>query len=420
MSSESQFDEADVVVIGGGVIGAMCAWYLTEAGRTVTIIDRGRLGRGCSHGNCGYVSPSHILPLTTPGAVSMALRSMFSNKSPFYVKPRWSPALWSWMWRFARRCNQQSMLAAADTLHELLQSAKSLYRELIVGRGLNVEWDDNGIFFVFHSPNKFEQYAKTNALLSERYGVAAIPFDGRQLAAAEPALQPGLGGAWLYECDAQLRPDKLMCEMRRLLADRGVAFKENCEVNGFVAEGRQAIQASTADGPIRGRDYVVATGAWTPFLNRHLGCRIPIQPGKGYSITMPRPELCPNRSMIFEEHRVAITPLRSCFRIGSTMEFAGYDTSINPKRLELLREAACLYLREPNLDAVEDTWYGWRPMTTDGLPYIDRAPAFENVWVAAGHNMLGLSLATVTGQLISDLITRRPPHINPHPLRLPR
>ncbi|HMP80514.1 MAG TPA: FAD-dependent oxidoreductase, partial [Pirellulaceae bacterium] len=399
----SQQDSAEqVIVIGGGIIGVMCAWYLTETGRSVTIVERGQLGQGCSHGNCGYVSPSHILPLTTPGAIGMALRSMLSNKSPFYIKPRWSPAMWSWLWRFARRCNRVDMLRAADTLHAMLQSSKTLYRDLVNQQKLDCEWEENGILFVFQSRDKFEHYAETDKLLTDRYGVAAKPIDGAHLEQMEPALVPGLGGAWLYECDAHLRPDSLLREMRRLLVQRGVRIVEEAEVIGFEARGRRADAVRTNHANLQAHQFVVATGAWTPFLNRHLGCRIPIQPGKGYSLTMPRPKLCPHHSMIFEEHRVAITPLRSKFRIGSTMEFAGYDTTINPRRLEILKDAARLYLREPNLESVEETWYGWRPMTTDGLPYIDRTPAFDNVWVAAGHNMLGLSLATVTGKLIAE------------------
>jgi D-amino-acid dehydrogenase len=147
---------------------------------------------------------------------------------------------------------------------------------------------------------------------------------------------------------------------------------------------------------------------------------VPIQPGKGYSITMARPARCPTIPLIFDEHRVAVTPMRSGYRLGSTMEFAGYDTSLNRARLNLLREAARHYLHEPLGEPVLEEWYGWRPMTYDGKPIIDRSPALGNVWIAAGHNMLGLSMAPATGRLVAELLDGRPPHIDPAPYSVKR
>ncbi|MCA9045883.1 MAG: FAD-dependent oxidoreductase, partial [Planctomycetaceae bacterium] len=161
-------------------------------------------------------------------------------------------------------------------------------------------------------------------------------------------------------------------------------------------------------------------GSWTPFLNKELGCSIPIQPGKGYSITMARPARCPRYPMILEECHVAITPFHEGYRVGSTMEFAGYDTSLNPRRLSYLRTGASQYLHEPTAEPVEEEWYGWRPMTWDGKPYIDRSPRFENVWVAAGHNMLGISMGPSTGKLIAELLDGTPTHIDISPFRIGR
>ena len=166
--------------------------------------------------------------------------------------------------------------------------------------------------------------------------------------------------------------------------------------------------------------FVVATGAWTPQLNFEIGCRIPVQPGKGYSITMPRPVLCPGTPLIFSEDKVAVTPMQSGYRLGSTIEFAGYDTTLNPTRLEMLKESARHYLREPYSEPVEEEWYGWRPMTYDGVPFIDRSPRFSNVLIATGHNMLGLSMATATGKLIAEWLSDETPHIDPKPYRIQR
>jgi D-amino-acid dehydrogenase len=186
-------------------------------------------------------------------------------------------------------------------------------------------------------------------------------------------------------------------------------------VRGFVRDGRRARAVSTAGGELAADAFVLAAGAWTPLLNDHLGCRLPIQPGKGYSVTTARPAICPKLPLIFEEHRVAVTPMQSGYRLGSMMEFVGYDDSIPPKRIGYLKEAASLYLHEPAGEPVEETWFGWRPMTPDGLPVIGPSPAMNNVLIAAGHNMLGLSMAPGTGRLVAELLDGRPPHIDPAP-----
>ena len=170
-----------------------------------------------------------------------------------------------------------------------------------------------------------------------------------------------------------------------------------------------------SDGPIEASHLVVATGALTPRLAKSIGWSAPIQPGKGYSLTMPRPAVCPEIPMIFPETRVAVTPFDAGYRLGSTMEFAGYDESLNPKRLNLLREGAEPYLIEPFCEPVETTWFGWRPMTWDGVPIIGSCPGRRRVILAAGHNMLGLSMAPSTGKLVAELIEGKQPHVDPRP-----
>lgn len=409
-----------VVVIGGGVIGVLTAWNLSQAGCRVTIVDRDRFGAACSHGNCGYVSPSHVLPLCQPGAITRTVRAMLRPNSPFSVRIRWTPDFFSWFWNFAWRCNRRDMLTAGRARHALLQSSKRLYQELISEQQIDCEWQEVGLLFVFDHAREFEQYGQTDALLREHFGVAATPYDGQALVELEPAIKPGFGGAWHYPGDCHMRPDKLLSEMRSRLESRGVEIVEHFDVDHFAREQGQARSVMAGARSIEADRFVVATGAMTPLLNRHLGFKIPIEPGKGYSLTMPTPQRMPRIPIIFEDSHVAITPMRSKYRIGSTMEFNGYDTSIHPRRLELLKTAAQKYLVEPLADPIEETWFGWRPMTWDGLPVIDRSPAMNNVWIAAGHNMLGLSMATGTGRLVTELMLGQQPHLDPAPFAASR
>jgi D-amino-acid dehydrogenase len=408
------------VVIGGGVIGAACCHFLVRAGWKVTLIDRGAFASGSSHGNCGFICTSHVLPLAEPGMVGKAVKSLFERNSPFKVRPRFDPALWSWLLHFAARCNERDMIAAGHGIQPLLLSSLALYRELIDGEPLDCEFERRGMLFAYRSKHEMEAYTAIDTLMTETFRCPARRLDGRQLVELEPSLQPGLAGGWCYPDDAHLRPDRLMRAWRSHLESRGVTVRENCGFQRFRTGDVRAAAAVTSEGDLAADLFVVATGAWTPLLNEHLGCRLPIQPGKGYSMTMPRPSVCPSMPMIFPETRVAVTPFQSGYRLGSTMEFAGYDSSIRPERIQLLKDGARDYLREPYCEPVVEEWYGWRPMTYDSLPIIDFSPAYRNVIIAAGHNMLGLSMAPATGKLVSELAGGSSPHIDPAPYRAGR
>lgn len=408
---------AETIVVGGGVIGAACAYYLAKSGRRVRLIEQGEFGAGCSHGNCGYICPSHILPLAAPGAIWPAIKALFQRNSAFKIRARFDPTLWSWLIRFAWRCNRHDMLETGRALQAMLNASRTLYGELMQAELADCEWEERGLLFVFQSRAGFDHYAETDELLRHEFGLGATGYDGEQLVKLEPALKPGLGGAWHYETDAHLRPDRLMVAWRRRLEELGVVIQTHCVMQGFERCGKLVTKVRTSQGTLEADAVVIATGAWTPLLAEQLGCAIPIQPGKGYSITMPRPQRCPQIPMIFEEHRVAITPFEAGYRIGSTMEFAGYDAELSAARLSLLRNGADLYLHEPFGDRVLEQWAGWRPMIYDGKPAVGAVPGAENLFVAAGHGMLGISLAPSTGKLMAELLNRQTPHLDPHPFR---
>jgi D-amino-acid dehydrogenase len=418
--SEQRGVAGRAVVVGGGVIGAACAYYLARDGWHVTVLEQNAFGGGCSHGNCGLVCPSNVLPLAAPGAVSTALRSLFRPASPFHIKPRLDPSLWMWLLGFARRCNARDMLQAAEGIHALLAASRTLYDELFRTEPFECEWETRGLCLVFQTPASMAHHAEMAHLLEDRFGVTIQRYDGEALIELEPALKPGLAGGWLYPNDAHLRPDRLMSGWRAVLEARGVEIREQCGVLGLKRESGRVRAARTLCGDVDGDVFVVATGAWTPLLNRELGCRVPIQPGKGYSITMPRPARCPRIPLLLEEHGVAVTPMQSGYRLGSTMEFAGYDATVNRRRLEALRAGARHYLHEPEAAPIQEEWFGWRPMTYDSLPIIDRSPRAENLWVAAGHNMLGVSMSPATGKLLAELVGGRPSSIDPRPYSLQR
>ena len=405
-----------VVVVGGGVIGIACAHYLSRAGMEVTVIEKDSLAGACSHGNCGYVCPSHVLPLTEPEAISMALKSLLKPNAPFRVKPRFSPALWRWMLEFARRCRHESMMVAGAALKSILDASMGEYRRLVSQDGVEAEWQDEGLLYVLKTDRGMEGFARTNALLRDGFNVEAQRIEGADLPGFEPSLRSDVAGAFFYEGDAHLRPDVLNRNWVSHLKTAGVRFVEQCELQRVQRRKDGVAGLQTSRGEIRADRFVFAMGAWSQHLGRSLGCPIPVEPGKGYSITMRRPEICPQHPILFPEHKVGVTPFEEGYRLGSMMEFVGFDDRIPAKRIQQLRDSAKPYLLDPYAeDPTAEEWFGWRPMTWDSLPIIGPVPRLKNAFLATGHNMLGLSLAPSTGRLLTELMVGEEPHIDPQP-----
>ena len=405
-----------VIVIGGGVIGALSALELVRAGIKVTLADRESYGQGCSNGNCGYICPSHVLPLTAPGAWKTVLPLMLRPNPTFWIRPRLDPALWAWLLTFQKNCNTQSMFKSADALSPLLEDSRTRYSALMNEPAYACDWQEDGLLFVHKSKRALDAFGHEAKLLGDRFGQPSQKLVGSELTDFEPALKPdAAAGAWLFTHDAHLRPEKLLDAVRKELEAAGTVFLENQPFTGFVKTNGQATAAILGGREVPADAFVVATGALTQKLSSELGVALPIQPGKGYSLTMARPGIAPKVPMIFEQHRVAVTPWASGYRIGSMMEFVGFDENVKPRRLKALTDGARYYLKDPVSEPIEEPWYGWRPMTYDGLPIIDRLPHLGNVLVAAGHNMLGLTTATGTGRLVADLLLGRETAIDPSP-----
>ena len=405
---------ADVLIIGGGVIGLACAYELQRAGRQVRLLDQGKIGSGSSHGNCGTLTPSHAAPLAAPGMIAKALRWMLQPDAPLYVAPRFDPDLWCWLWKFAKRCNERDCRSATQAKAELLQTSREMIEQLVREQGLDCEFAASGVLHAFADPRvRDTAFAKLPAL--REVGVAAETWDAARLAVEEPSLRDGLVGGLFFPGDASLRPDRFVAELARVAREAGCELIEDCAVRGFRRERGRVVGIDTNHGSQRGRDVLIATGAWSPALAKQLGFALPIQPGKGYSITWDAQRAPPRRPLALIERSVCVTAWGSGFRLGSTMEFSGYDTTLNRRRLDALERAATQYLKEPPSGTRREEWYGWRPMTWDDLPILGRAPDSENLWLAIGHGMLGVSMSVVTGRLIADLMCGRDTLIDPAP-----
>lgn len=394
----------DVAIVGGGVIGLACAWTLLQAGRSVVVLERGRPGDGASHGNCGTITPSHAPPLPEPGVVGRALKWMLKPDAPLYIPPRFDPSLWHWLLQFMAHSNVRDHARAGRIRSELLNASLLALETLLAETGVECGYERSGLLYVFRDPAYLARHAGLPESLG-LLGIAAELWDGQRMEREEPALRPGVAGGIWFPGDASLRPDQLVAGLANAVRAAGGEIVEQAPVDRFEIEGARVTRLYSGARGWSAREVILAAGAWSPQLVRALGIRLPIQPGKGYSLTFPRPALAPRRALVLKEPSVCVTTWSDGFRLGSTMEFSGYDERLNLVRLGALRGGAAEFLHEPGTGEPLESWYGWRPMTWDDLPVIGRAPRLENVIIASGHGMLGVSLAAVTGQIVRDLVT---------------
>jgi D-amino-acid dehydrogenase len=411
----------DVVIVGAGVVGLASALALIEAGRGVRVIDAGRIGGGASHGNCGTITPSHAPPLAAPGVVAQALRWMLTPDAPLYVAPRFDPALWAWLLRFAARCNRRDWQASAQAKSALLNDSRARLESWVRDYRLDCEFTASGLDYVFRDPRAFA-HAQGEFDALRGFGVAVEAIDGAHYETIEPALLPGVAGAIRFDGDAVLRPDRFVAELARVVCERGGVIVEQCALQSLGADA-DGVRLATSQGALHARDVVLALGAWSPRLADACGVpalRKAMQPGKGYSITYAAPDLVPRRPLVLRERSVCVTAWGSGYRLGSTMEFSGYDARLNPQRLGALERGAREYLREPVGPERREQWCGWRPMSVDDVPIIGRVPGQPRLWLATGHGMMGVSMSAGTGQLVADLLTGRTPALDPTPYRVGR
>jgi D-amino-acid dehydrogenase len=393
----------DVVVIGGGVIGVCTAYFLAKGGRSVSIIEKGEICSGCSYGNACLITPSHSIPLPGPGVIRQALKWLLWEDSPFLIRPRLDFGLFSWMIRFAMACRKGPLNAAIPVLRDLTRSSLKLFEELIDDEQLSFNLDRRGLMSVYTTEAGFEKGRREAALLT-KHGFDSKILDGRQARALEPALVESIAGVVYHAEDAHGDSYRFVQQMAGALRKFEIQIHTQTNAIGWVGDGKGPIRIQTDKGEFIGRDIVIATGAWAPNLVLKLGWRIPIQPGKGYSVTMDCPPVCPVVPLMNMERRVAITPIGQRLRFAGTMEFAGYDLSLKQRRVDSVRRAGEKIIPEIENPKNVERWCGLRACTPDGLPIIDRMPHHKNIYVSTGHALLGYTLGPISGKILSELI----------------
>ncbi|MBI1845836.1 MAG: FAD-dependent oxidoreductase, partial [Candidatus Rokubacteria bacterium] len=351
----------------------------------------------------GLIAPSHSVPLAAPGVQWRALRWMLDGASPFYIKPRLDPGLVAWLWRFHRSCTEANVERALPVLRDMSLASFSLYRELAARPDLDFGFEAKGYLAVYRTRPGLEAGTR-EALRLTALGVDARALEPAQARGLEPSLLPSIAGAIHFPGDGHLVPDRFVRGLAGVAEKAGVTIRPATEALDFTARGRRIQAVETTRGSLACDEVVLAAGSWSPALARRLGLRLPVQAAKGYSVTYRRPPGAPRMPMTLAETRVAVTPMGDMLRLAGTLELAGLDLAVSPRRVEAVKRSIAGYLTPFEGLELLEVWRGLRPCTPDGLPAIGRPKAFDNLVLATGHAMLGVSLGPITGKLVSQLI----------------
>ncbi len=391
------------IVVGGGVIGLSCAYQIARRGMQVTVIESGEPGGGCSSGNLGWIAPSLSEPLPSPGLTWKSLRWMLYRDSPLYIDPRFAVRSVVWLWRFWRHCNARDFHHGLEAVGDLHRHTLALY-DAFRADGVRFELHRDGLLFVFLAAPQLERSLAGFEAVRAPGRPAPLRLDRAGLLALQPGLAERVIGGILIPDEAHARPETVCAGLVRRLGELGVDVLSRTEVLGVMQRGGRVFAVETSSGMLEGDSFVLAAGAGSGRLARRFGFSLPIEAGKGYTVTMTQPDCRPVRPTYLYEMRVGISPFDGALRLGGTMELSGFNSRINPGRVAAIRRAAGRYLPGSERGATGLEWTGMRPLTPDGLPVIGRAPGFDNLLVATGHAMHGVGLAPVTGLAIAELV----------------
>jgi D-amino-acid dehydrogenase len=402
-----------VVVIGGGIVGLCVARAARARGHEVIVVERERDGGdSCSLGNAGLITPSHFVPLAEPGKIAKALTSFLDSRSPFYLRPRLDLGLIRWGLLFLRSSLPTRAAAGAPLLRDLLMESRTLHVTLAEELENAQQLEQRGLLMLCRTQAGLDEEAHV-AERARALGMPAELCTPARAAELDPGASMSVVGALHYPLDSHLAPGRLVSALTDALRARGVAFRWRCAATGLRSANGRIAALETEAGEIVADEFVLATGSWSPELLRAAGVRLPMQPGKGYSLTHPSPRQLPQLPSVLVEASMAVTPMAGALRLAGTMELSGMDSADRPERIRQLVDGFVSYF--PDFRAQDfariSPWRGRRPCSPDGLPYIGRAAALANLTIATGHAMLGVSLAPITGELVAQILSDEKPSL---------
>jgi len=396
-----------IIIIGGGIVGLSSAYFLQKGGHRVTVIDKSDISSGASFVNAGFLTPSHIIPMASPGKIAQGIKWMFDSSSPFYIRPRWDIDFFKWSWYFHRSSNRAKVEKAIPVIRDINLLSRDLFEEIKASGDLgDFQLERKGLLMLYKTVAAYEKEKRVADRLSS-LGLEVADLDESELKKIEPDTEIDAKGAIHYICDGHTTPTELMPKLLAYLRKAGVDIKTKEEVLDLAVSNGKITQVKTPKGSYTADEIVLAAGSWSGILSKKLDISLPLQPGKGYRINVSRPTGISMPAILMEAN-MAVTPMRGFTRFAGTMEFSGINATIRKERVLAIAHGAENYYPELEITSEEiaDARTGMRPVSPDGLPYIGKCKNIENLTFATGHAMMGWSLGPATGKLVSEIIDR--------------
>ncbi|MCY4162237.1 MAG: FAD-dependent oxidoreductase [Flavobacteriaceae bacterium] len=399
-----------VAIVGAGIMGLSCAYYLLEEGHQIVVYDQSRIGRGTSYVNSGYVTPSHFTTLVNPEVLKSAVKYLLDPSGPLFIKPKLNYHFLKWGIRFILNANKKNVKNSESTLLDMSFLSKELYSELNKTLNFDFGFTESGLLQTYRT-SKVEQSEKQLAKRARQLGLNVIHLTKREVDQMQNAPM-NIQGAYWYKDDAHCTPDVFMNHMYQYLIKKGVQFEFGTEILKLKKSPFNAVSLQSENQIHQADQIILANGSWCGKLLKTIGRDLPLQPGKGYSFQIDNTDI--KMPAILTESKVAITPMLGKTRIGGTMEISGFDMKLKKNRVEAIQKAAQSYYPSINFreQKCENIQVGFRPLTPDGMPYVGRIDGCSNLIVATGHAMVGWSLGPATGKVISEMISNKTTSIN--------
>ena len=331
-------ERKDVVIIGGGVIGVCCAYYLAKQGRSVCILEKEKIAAGSSSGNAGLIVPSLSIPLAAPGVAGKGLKWMLNSDSPFYIKPRMDFSLLSWLLQFIWACRKSRLHSSLEALSALTLAGLPLYDALADFGDGNFGYERKGLLGVYLGQPVFESGLKEAQLLKE-FGIESKVLNSDEIHSLEPTVVDNIFGGVYYPGDCHLIPDEFVHRLADEAVKMGVVIHTNTEVVDFAGDGRKISSIKTNKGDFTADFVVLAAGSWSSTLAHRLRTSLPLQPAKGYSVTANKTGPSPKIPLLLGDAKAAITPMGNQLRVAGTLELSGFDSLIDQRRVKAIIEA---------------------------------------------------------------------------------
>ena len=395
----------NIVIIGGGIIGLSAAYYLVKDGHQVTVIDKGDITTGASFVNAGYITPSHIIPLASPGMIAQGIKMMFNSASPFYMKPRFDLDFLKWSWYFHKSSTKAKVEKAIPVIKEINLISRELFSDIKDSGDLgDFQLERKGLLMMYKTEASY-LHEKHVADRASFLGLEVADLNKEELFKIEPNITIDAEGAIHYQCDGHTTPTEFMPKLLNYLENNGAVIRTEEEVIDIKTDGRKVKTILTDKKSYQPDEVIMAAGSWSGELSKKLNLKLPLQAGKGYSINVER-ETGISIPAILMESKMAVTPMKGFTRFAGTMEFSGNNDIVRRERVLAIANGARTFYPELEINSqeIENTKTGLRPVSPDGLPYIGKSTNYENLTIATGHAMMGWSLGPATGKLVSEIV----------------